>query len=177
MDQTADGMARTDKDAASLLGISQSEFARLKKQDGFPPKEDNLWNATTIVEWMATRQSDDEDDDTAAADNDSDEAVETSAGDDDDRVRYVQIMIPVAHPFGNIAAERFSKSVFRSHIDCVVNVETQLVGLRHSHAGMRDSHAQFPDGEHVDTRAEAIRYLMQLIGEEVNAERFVAPPE
>lgn len=179
MADTAEGMARTDKDAAELLGVSQAEFARLKKQIGFPAKEDGQWNVPNIIEWMADHTASDEDDD-AAASSPSDNGDLSDEVDDDssvgDEVLYVQITIPVAAPFGNLISEQFSRSVFRDHIDCTVNVDAQLIGLRHSHAGMRAAHKQFPDGKHVDNRAEAIRYLMQLIGDEVKAERFVPPP-
>lgn len=151
-------MAKRQSKLAKELGVSESQLDNWRAEKGF----DSAWDAEAILIW---REGNDEGgqllDETPPV-----AAVPNPPA----NLEFVEITIriPVSEPQGYLANEGFV-GTFNGHVECQVSDPTQAIGLRWGHAGCQAAHARLDNGKgrHVDSRADYIKYLCELIGQEI----------
>lgn len=170
-----------NKDAAELLDMSIKQFQKFVKLPGCPQRESAGWPVNKLLEFAVAQQQAADDagtEDLTGLGEPQPDAKPDAKPDEADaepdatgpRIQYVTITVPVcdASDMGYINQQ--------ARVDARLHDRDQLLGFRSSHAGCRQSHAQFPDGRHVDLAPDWVRYVCGLIGQEIEAERFVAAP-
>lgn len=162
---TADliGVVKSQKAAAEALGISPDKLRRLSRQSGFPTHADG-YDIDAIVTWLEA--------DASTAAEDGQDCLSDTEGDASPKMVTITITLPVSDPRGYIAQETLQS--IRPHIDCRMRSEDERVGLRHVHQGLVDSHAQFADGKHVDSMADAVRWVCEQAGIQIREQQAAA---
>ena len=69
-------------------------------------------------------------------------------------------------PLGDLEAGQYNPR----HLDLRLTVQ-QAASLRRVYVGLNDGHAQLADGRHIDSAADAVRWLLERVGEKAERER------